>query len=79
MSTFTTVVTILQQTLFCSKHYFVTLFWKQNVEACSGFRSLRCRGVKKLRLDCLASLSNAAKKLRLSQAQAKKLDLCTKE
>ena len=36
-------------------------------------RPLRTRCIKKLRLNFLASLSTAAKKLRLSQAQAKKL------
>jgi hypothetical protein len=38
---------------------------------CSGFRSLRCYLIKELRLNFLALLSKAAKKLRLSQAQAK--------
>jgi hypothetical protein len=57
----------------------VKIFWKQNVEACSGFLSLRSRGIEKLWLDFLALLSNAAKKLRLSQAQAKKLDIFSKE
>ena len=41
--------------------------------AYSRFRSLRCGSIKKLRLPFLAFLSKAAKKTRLSRAQAKKL------
>jgi hypothetical protein len=40
---------------------------------CSWFRSLRCRTMQKLRLHFLTLLSKAPKKLRVSQAQAKKL------
>jgi hypothetical protein len=39
----------------------------------SRFRSLRCCSIKKLRLPFLAFLSKAAKKLRASRSQAKKL------
>ncbi len=43
------------------------------VSGYSGFRPLRCCSIKKLRLHFLALLSKATMKLRLSQAQAKKL------
>ena len=54
-----------------------SLSWTLRNWACLGrvysvFRSLRCCLVKKLRLEFSPLLSKAAKKLRLSQAQAKK-------